>query len=599
MVPILLLACALPSALSDESCAMQLAVSQRSNDCTVWCKAEFQKRFETRWKKDYLCTGDPNKKGSGRCLPAWFKDDAAATRFFANNGPKLPPLHELSDYDTLYSFGSGADGSGFRRAQMQAEIATKEGLKPYIDALVLPDQDGAYRLKKAADEMTRSRNVHWKNYYKFMIKTTNYMVMLIDKFWLASPNCHEEFLWVKQHFKTATSKKLIVAFVGNDMQGKSIWQRSQAEGDVSLWRWVQGTMSNLKLKAALKAGMAPTPRDVWNLFRCQFEPAGKRTARDTVDLYFKNPTIGPNGDIPNMVTKTSVAAGGRRGSFLKEIADHRKSAQGKKQEVKRRAVFVAAAAGAAGLQFAWNAVEEWWNRPEEPQWYDEPNNGSVALVSLVSSAESKPAATRPAARKPAAPAAKGAEAGRKKQCAAAAKQMGRTRPQKPSPGASKGKAVKPTPPKRQLLPSKKQVTGAAKGVAKGAAKSAAINVAQKLWAMHFIANMSFDVCEKGPRVMGKGETCSQFGSGKVFNYPCGFLGRYCAKDQLGCSAKHGMNMVAMAGAVPAFGKAFKTGRIAAKAGISLKQLPSGSDTLSMNSHQTVTASHIVSYCDIL
>lgn len=409
MVPIIpLLAClTLASVRADESCAVQLAVTQTPR-CTNWCAAHFYERFGTRLQPGQFCTGRTSSTGSGRCLPAWFETDDEATRFFATNSPQLLGLEKL-DFDTLYSFGSGKDGSGFQRAKVQAKMASDRGLKPYIDALVLPDQDGAYRLKAQAEDMGRSRNVFWKQYYQFMIMNTNYMVMLIDKFWLASPNCHEELLWVKDYFKTSNPKILVVAFVGKDEQGRSIYDRSQSELDAFLWRIGRQKVTNNMLRGFLAAKMAPTPRDVHQLLLCQFEPGGKRTAKDTVSLYFKNPSIGANGDIPDMATirplllEAENAAAGRRGSFLKEIQAAHASPEGKRLDFKRRKMLVAAAAGAAGLQFAWNAVEEWWNRPAEPEWYEEPKPGAVALVS---SAE-----IRPAARTPAAP----AKGGRKKQ----------------------------------------------------------------------------------------------------------------------------------------------------------------------------------------
>ena len=97
------------------------------------------------------------------------------------------------------------------------------------------------------------------------------------------------------------------------------------------------------------------------------------------------------------------------------------------------------------------------------------------------------------------------------------------------PKKSSGKAVQ-TKSSRQQRSANRKVRGLA------------VNLAQKAWAAGIIEEMSFDVCQKKPKVWNWGETCADFDSRKVYGHPCGFGGMYCSTDMWGCVAKHSMNL---------------------------------------------------------
>ena len=482
-------------------------------DCTEWCKRDFQ-RFGITLEQDQFCTGK-EKVGqpSSRCLPAWFQSDDDAEKFFADH----LEVEALTTYDTLISFGArGARPSGFSRAQALAKDLEKKGLKPYIDANVLPTLHGAYRLRQHAHVLTMSRHVKWKEYYQGLITQVNRMVFLIDKEWLKSKNCHEELDWVVEGFNTGPAKTIQVVWIGMNMKA-----RSKKEGGLD---WVTTKEMNEIARSpgvpeyALDAVgyIKPTPRAVREVLTCSFHGS-------EVTLNMEEGRQRWN------LGSWSVQAQSKH--YLQFTLDAHLSPKGMQQEEERQLRLQAANTTRAGVQALWARIQDLWNSPSPPPAYeswedeeedheeDDQDSETCAQASCVTtSAKKKPRPTKPGKGR------KGRAGMNKTSCKRCDVRRGNGQQdrRRPDKSPSKGKQLKGTSPRKQRS-------------IKGPQKKKKKNVAQKRWAMKFISMMSFDVCQKKPRPLPllswKGESCSDFDSFKVYNYSCGFAGRYCAKDQ--------------------------------------------------------------------
>ena len=473
--------------------------------------------------KHAVATRSREGKGPGRCLPAWFETDSEAEVFFGYIGSidlaagVADALNELKHYNTLISFGSGSNavleierGSGFRRACDYAEeIRTQSAnrLWPYIDAKVLPDLDGSYRLFRSKDKVDVARNVLWKRYYKAMIAQVTYMVFRIDKFWLSSANCWEELTWVRMGFR---GPMIFVIFSGNDDNGRSIWERAHDARD--------SVGNPLDLKDPQKIFDHPTPYTIKRALECIFHGGMLHFAREGPPRRDR-----PVTRISRMRMRTPNTP--KRKSKLRWLRDVLKvanSEQGKRLESQRKRLFLRNAAAGFAADAAWSALEDHFNGPSPPlayeAWSDEEgqdqNNETQSFGVLAAAYGPSLQATR----KPS----------KKEVCALCGNPLAFLRAEKsPKPRKSEGRATTPTP--RQNRKSQK-----------GKVLKNSINLAQKAWAAQLIGKLSFDVCQKKPSAFGWGETCESLPAGKVYNHNCGFFGRYCAKDIWGCAAKHSM-----------------------------------------------------------
>eukprot|EP00439_Symbiodinium_sp_Y106_P017307 s4416_g2.t1 len=557
-----------PSCAAPEELTMQMSSGQKRRKKKYDCTRGYVERVlrpNRNVPRDGKCTGlfPPDvKEPAQHCMPAWFQSDDEAAAWFR---PAEANFLAIRDYNILYSFGSGnvqpnglayeVPGRGFANAKRLAQrLHTARGdLNPYIDALVLPTLDGSYRLQRNRYNINMARNVLWKQYYQAMMGFTKYMVFLVDQFWLESKNCQQELEWALTHFGWIGEKLIAVVFIGKDDDNKLIWRRAKKKSDCF---------------GSLEAGGVFTPCRIQHTLRCAFAKSGKRAK---VKLYFSyqqsydarlrhiDPTqlpFGPGtadcGSDP--VTRRNTPAKGKPGAhWLDVFLKDRRSQAGLTYEQNRKALFVTAAGASLAAGAFWSRAQEHYEVPSPAPDQEQEHEVEVEKEKPESKTFSvKKDPKKDPKKDESSPTGclfwlKSLPFGKRK----GGTNQGRT--QGPS-GPSTGKKLKPTDRTKQKL-------------AAGYLARSAVNVLQKEWVEKFITHMSFDVCQKRFSFGNPwGEDCLELPSARVYNYSCGFAGRYCAKDVWGCRAKHGMNLIAIAGVIPAFGPAFKAGRFAFKVG---------------------------------
>ncbi|CAE7570502.1 unnamed protein product [Symbiodinium sp. CCMP2456] len=549
-------------ASQDPSCAapgftVQMTPGQeKRNDKRYNCTEIYVKVFlagNRNVPQDGKCTGlfPPKvKEPAQHCMPAWFQSDEEAAGWFR---PKEANFLKISEHNILYSFGSGnirpnglayeVPGRGFANAKKMASLAkTKSGgdLKPYIDALVLPTLDGSYRLQRSRYHVKVARNVLWKQYYQAMISFTRYMVFLVDQFWLESKNCQQELEWALTYFGWTGPKFLAVIFIGKDEGTRWIWRRALSQNDCFEKAEAGGVFTPCRIQHTLRCTFTGKRQDVSLSFWSQ-------RSYDDVRVRYIQPDrlpLGPKtGDCDRVKARNTPAKSKPAAHWLDVLQKDYKSKAGKDYELKRQALFVTGAGATLAAGAFWNRAQEHYEAPSPPPDEEEEEEEESKIFSMkAAKKDPKKDKTSPSS------------------CLfwlnslPFGKRKGGTKDKGRTPGPSTGKKLKPTDRTKQKM-------------AAGYLAKSAVNVLQKEWVERFITNMSFDVCQKRFSFLNPwGEDCLELPSAKVYNYSCGFAGRYCAKDVWGCRAKHGMNLIAIAGVIPAFGPAFKAGRFAFKVG---------------------------------